>query len=492
MTQLATYAGNRLRLMWIVFIIYGLTSIISTESAGWPTVNYQLTNGALLPHVNRLRANRHRRDVNPSTTDYADYVNVTATTAATNRSTVGVTDVTSSSRDVTSRPTSHRPTTGYVRPSETTSGSSPQTSTQNTSNVNVKTDKNARYYTHRFIHDKAEAMSYWVDIDEHSTVFYSHYRKATTVKLKFKFFFYGHEVNNITITTGGFVYMSEFLHAQLAFSQYIAPLMADFMTVDDNNSSVRVFDNGTAFVVSWHNTVIKGQATEPFVFQLILYNTSEIVFVYKSIPVPVSNISTENHKVVVGLSDAYYYDEHIDKGYMTRTISEYSRISINTESIMSGSAVVITPLPTCIVQKSCKDCLLTTFKVRFECQWCSAVNRCSDGYDRHRQQWLKKGCLSKQINLETKCPASGVGRSRQDGSGMVGLLVILIVIALILLTAFVAWIVYAIRNPNSSAGQCLIQNRPSQLLRRCCCCRTRDNQEQVQRYVTFQVDDCAY
>ena len=36
MAQLATFADNRLRLTWIVFIIHGLTSIISTESAGKP------------------------------------------------------------------------------------------------------------------------------------------------------------------------------------------------------------------------------------------------------------------------------------------------------------------------------------------------------------------------------------------------------------------------------------------------------------------------
>ena len=39
--------------------------------------------------------------------------------------------------------------------------------------------------------------------------------------------------------------MSEFLHSQLSFSQYIAPLMADFMTLNNNDSFVRAFDNGT-------------------------------------------------------------------------------------------------------------------------------------------------------------------------------------------------------------------------------------------------------
>jgi len=38
--------------------------------------------------------------------------------------------------------------------------------------------------------------------------------------------------------------MSEFLHSELAFSQYIAPLMADFTTVNSSDSFVRFFDNG--------------------------------------------------------------------------------------------------------------------------------------------------------------------------------------------------------------------------------------------------------
>jgi len=56
-------------------------------------------------------------------------------------------------------------------------------------------------------------------------------------------------------------------------------------------------------------------------------------------PVPVSSISTDNHKVVVGLSDAYYYDEYIMKGIVQSVvcilnyfvlISRYTRWSIKT------------------------------------------------------------------------------------------------------------------------------------------------------------------
>jgi len=104
-----------------------------TAGAGEPAaVDYRLINGAALPHVNTLRAGRQRRDVNPNSTT-AD-VNTTATTAATGYSTVGVASVTSSSRDITTTAPS---TSRHVVKSETTIASQPETSTQNTPNVNV-------------------------------------------------------------------------------------------------------------------------------------------------------------------------------------------------------------------------------------------------------------------------------------------------------------------------------------------------------------------
>lgn len=39
-------------------------------------------------------------------------------------------------------------------------------------------DENARYYRYRYVTDRDEAMSYWVEHDRHSTVFYGHYRTA--------------------------------------------------------------------------------------------------------------------------------------------------------------------------------------------------------------------------------------------------------------------------------------------------------------------------
>ena len=48
-------------------------------------------------------------------------------------------------------------------------------------------------------------------------------------------------------------------------------------------------------------------------------------------------------------------------------------------------------------------------------------------------------------------------KPRQYVGRLVGLIILVFIIALALLIAFVMWIVFAVRNPNSYAGQCLIQ-----------------------------------
>ena len=70
------------------------------------------------------------------------------------------------------------------------------------------------------------------------------YRRADTIKLNFPFPFYGHNVENITIATGGFLYTGQYVHSWLAATQYIAPLMANFDTSVDKTAKIRYADNG--------------------------------------------------------------------------------------------------------------------------------------------------------------------------------------------------------------------------------------------------------
>ncbi len=67
--------------------------------------------------------------------------------------------------------------------------------------------------------------------------------------LPFKFQFYGHEIDNVTIATGGFLYTGDYIHSWLAATQYIAPLMANFDTSISNDSFIRYFSNSKNFVV---------------------------------------------------------------------------------------------------------------------------------------------------------------------------------------------------------------------------------------------------
>ena len=83
------------------------------------------------------------------------------------------------------------------------------------------------------------------------------YRRAATINLSFKFPFYGHQVENITIATGGFLYTGDYVHSWLAATQYIAPLMANFDTSNNHNAKIRYLDDGDKLVVEWKDVYLQ-------------------------------------------------------------------------------------------------------------------------------------------------------------------------------------------------------------------------------------------
>ena len=83
-------------------------------------------------------------------------------------------------------------------------------------------------------------------------------------------------VQNITIATGGFLYTGDYVHSWLAATQYIAPLMANFDTSQDERAKIRYADNGTALIVEWKNVYLQNRQSSgktdlegPFTFQVI-------------------------------------------------------------------------------------------------------------------------------------------------------------------------------------------------------------------------------
>ncbi|XP_055935702.1 plexin domain-containing protein 2-like isoform X2 [Argiope bruennichi] len=340
------------------------------------------------------------------------------------------------------------------------------------SNITNTTVDHHIYYNSTMLLDADKALAYWVDFSKlpqdkvvvHRMLSDSH-RKAATVSLSFDFPFYGHPLRNITIATGGFVYMGDYMHSWLAATQYIAPLMANFDTSLSSESVVQYFDNGTAFVIEWHNVTLQDERKGGnFTFQTILLDNGDIVFVYKEIPVSVTEIGDEAHPVKVGLSDAYVIDRMI---YFIRrkTIYEYHRIDMKSAEIRNNTAIYFNALITCMRFPDCKSCM--NADVGSECIWCESAKRCSDGLDRLRQDWLQSKCdvLKHSVNCSSLPvpdpfvqPLTVAEESTSMGVGSV--IAVLLILAMVM--GGLVWVGYAYKNPHTSSGQLLIRYRPSQ------------------------------
>ncbi|XP_056290583.1 plexin domain-containing protein 2 isoform X2 [Pseudoliparis swirei] len=271
--------------------------------------------------------------------------------------------------------------------------------TDNSSQIEEDTDHN--YYTSK-TYNPADAMSkdLWVDVDQmdknkvkiHGILSNTH-RQAARVNLSFDFPFYGHFLREITVATGGFIYTGDVVHRMLTATQYIAPLMANFDPSVSRNSTVIYFDNGTALVVQWDHVHLQDNYNlGSFTFQATLHNTGRIIFAYKEIPIELSQISSVNHPVKVGLSDAFVVVHKIQQipNVRRRTIYEYHRVELIKTKITNSTAVEMMPLATCLQFTSCSSCISS--HINFNCSWCNRLNRCSSGFDRHRQDWVDNSC----------------------------------------------------------------------------------------------------
>ncbi|XP_029137260.2 plexin domain-containing protein 2-like [Labrus bergylta] len=257
------------------------------------------------------------------------------------------------------------------------------------------------YYTSKiYVSGEAASKELWVNVDqmkeEEWKVFgtlSSTHRQAERVSLSFDFPFYGHMLKEITVATGGFIYTGDIIHTLLTATQYIAPLMANFDPSLSKNCSVVYFDNGTALVVQWNKIHVQDNISlGSFTFQAVLHSDGRIVFAYKEIPVDISEISSENHPVKVGLSDAFVVLHEIEQipNVRRKTIFEYHKVNILKSKISNSTAVEIFPLPTCLQFSTCGACV--TSHIGFNCSWCSRLQRCSSGFDRFRQDWVDLGC----------------------------------------------------------------------------------------------------
>lgn len=95
--------------------------------------------------------------------------------------------------------------------------------------------------------------------------------------------------------------------------------------------------------------------------------------------------------------------------------------------------------------------------------WCQSLNRCSDGVDRFRQEWIQSGChLDADLSFCTAPSeiAAQASEWQQPGSiaGIfIGILVLLTTVILISVCVGVA--IYGYRHPASRVGMYMIEVR---------------------------------
>ncbi|XP_032387656.1 plexin domain-containing protein 2 isoform X2 [Etheostoma spectabile] len=290
---------------------------------------------------------------------------------------------------------------GHYRDQHQSEESDPDLLMDGHDNATQIVDIDPAYYTSK-IYGSGDSASkeLWVNIDEMEEDAWkvcgflsSTHRQAERVNLSFDFPFYGHVLKEITVATGGFIYTGDIIHQMLTATQYIAPLMANFDPSLSQNSTVFYFDNGTALVVQWNRIYLQDNISlGSFTFQAALHSDGRIIFAYKEIPIHINDISTENHPVKVGLSDAFVVLNEIEQipNVRRRTIYEYHKVDILKSKISNSTAVEMLPLPTCLQFSSCGPCV--TSQIGFNCSWCSRLQRCSSGFDRYRQDWVDLGC----------------------------------------------------------------------------------------------------
>ncbi|KAM4717082.1 plexin domain-containing protein 1-like isoform 2-T2 [Anableps anableps] len=268
-------------------------------------------------------------------------------------------------------------------------------------NMTHVVEDSGKYYMWRsFGPEDQRTQDLWFDMSDvqhgqvrvHSILSNS-YKQAVRVALSFDFPFYGHYLRQITIATGGFIFTGDITHRMLTTTQYIAPLMANFDPSYSKDSTVQYLDNGKVFVVQWEQVRLPGkESAGGFTFQAALYKTGRISFSYRDIPLSLDVIGSVEHPVKVGLSDAFMVMSPTSQppGGAQQTIYEYHRVEIDMTKITNSSAVELTPLPTCLLHDSCELCLSSN--QTSGCSWCNVLQRCSDGMDRHRQEWLDYSC----------------------------------------------------------------------------------------------------
>ncbi|CAH3030563.1 unnamed protein product, partial [Porites evermanni] len=277
-----------------------------------------------------------------------------------------------------------------------------ENATSSNTNGNCTKKINHRYYVSQtFI----SGQKFWRNIEGnpnkivHADLSKGRFKKKT-LKLNFKFPYYGHYLESVLLTTGGFLYMDVYNTSLITDVQYVAPLTAYFSLDHHPDSQVTSLDDGSQLTVQWSRVYLLDRTQDGhFTFQCTLHKNGTIWFAYKEIPVNVSDIAdVRYYPVKVGISDAFVKSLRTGRTNMKyRVFHIYSEVHITKDCVLNGSAVEFRPQTSCVSANSCTECIKRKQTTEFECQWCPQIQRCSNATDRHRAEWDLHSCSANAV-----------------------------------------------------------------------------------------------
>ena len=316
------------------------------------------------------------------------------------------------------------------------------------------------------------------DIEEHSKLSNS-YRKAYRVDLKFEFPYYGNMVENVIVTTGGFINIGPVYHSFVHKVHYVAPLMCDFKPIASNDTKVYIGSNNELFIVQWTDILLSYDNKSKFTFQAQLHKNGTIVMAYKNIPIsPIHIKNTSKLNVTVGLSDGYVLTfkrtiPFFRKVIYHRYIYSHHKINFSLSKVKNNSAIKLDLQPNCVQFNTCESCIKSTdFNyTSFPCRWCPAIRRCSDSFDWHRQSWLLANCQVTALGVKDMCsatvpsiPKKKLGSKSPSKGPLIGGLIGALLF--ILSACVISFFAYAYLHPQSRSGMWLIEHRPGRMFQK--------------------------
>jgi len=286
-------------------------------------------------------------------------------------------------------------------------------------------------------------------------------------RLKFKFPFYGHDVEEAVLTSAGFIHIGPILHQFLHDVHYIAPLMGDFFSNPGHPVTVYILSDKTRVVCQWESVFEGGNSTNmPFTFQVTLFLNGTVMFTYIKIPYSITSFKSKNFPPKVGMSDGFvltkYYKILVNGRTMkspVKTILRYHTVSLGKDKIKSHSAYILSPVPNCIQAKTCNECFSKVIAENFQYKWCRKLKLCSDEFDWHRQNWLENGCNKQAYSSDDNCSSKVSAKSSSGSKAIVG--VVVGVVLLILVLCIAGLLLYGYRNPTSRIGTMMKNYRNS-------------------------------